>query len=104
VGDPLTLSRARQILDFAEWGGVPTLFDPREFADEGGVLAYGPSFHGLYRRAAAQVDAILRGARPIDLPLESPASSDFVINLQAAQALGLTIPPSVLAQATELIQ
>jgi len=67
-------------------------------------MAYGPSFRELYRRAATHVDRILKGAKPADLPVEQPRESDFIINLETAQALRLTIPPHVLLQATEVIQ
>ena len=67
-------------------------------------MSYGTSFSDLWRRTATYVDKILKGAKPADLPVEQPTTFDFVINLKTAQALGLTIPPSVLAQATEIIQ
>ncbi len=67
-------------------------------------MAYGPSLSDLARRAATYVDKILKGAKPADLPIEQPTTFDFVINLKTAQTLGLTIPQSVLMQATELIQ
>ncbi len=67
-------------------------------------MSYGPSFAELYRRAATYVDKILRGAKPADLPVERPTTFDFVVNLKTAQAIGLTIPQSVLTQATEIIQ
>jgi putative ABC transport system substrate-binding protein len=83
---------------------LPTVFELRENAAAGGLLSYGPSLVAMYRRAATYVDKILKGARPADLPVEQPTTFDLVINLKTALALGLTIPPSVLAQATELIQ
>jgi putative tryptophan/tyrosine transport system substrate-binding protein len=83
---------------------LPTAFEFRENADAGGLLSYGPNLVEMYRRTATYVDKILKGAKPADLPVEQPTVFDFVINLRTAQALGLTIPPSVLQQATELIQ
>ena len=76
----------------------------REWADGGGLMAYGPNQDELIRHSATFVDKILKGAKPGDIPIEEPTKYDFVINLQAARALGLTIPASVLAQATEVIQ
>jgi putative tryptophan/tyrosine transport system substrate-binding protein len=83
---------------------LATAFDFRENVAAGGLLSYGPSLVDMYRRAATYVDKILKGAKPADLPVEQPTTFDFVINLRTAQALGLTIPPSVLQQATEVIQ
>jgi putative ABC transport system substrate-binding protein len=83
--------------------GMPSIWVQNEAASRGGLMAYGPNRVDLYRRAAVYVDKILKGAQPVDLPIEQPTKFDFVINLQTARALGLTIPPSVLAQATEVI-
>jgi len=75
-----------------------------ELVEAGGLMSFGPSYPGMHRRAAYFVDRILKGVKPADLPMEQPAKFDLVINLKTAKALGLTIPPSVLLRATEVIQ
>ncbi len=82
----------------------PAAFPFREHVEAGGLLSYGTNVPALYRRAAAYVDKILKGAKPADLPVEQPTEFELVINLKTAQALGITIPPTLLIQATELIQ
>jgi putative ABC transport system substrate-binding protein len=93
-----------RLIELAAQARVPAMYEQRLFTDAGGLLSYGPSLADLYRRAAGYVDKILKGANPAELPVEQPTTFDFIVNLKTAQALGLTIPPSVLQQATELIQ
>jgi putative ABC transport system substrate-binding protein len=102
--DPLTVTRQARIGALATAARLPAIFDRRGFAVGGGLLSYGPDTSYLYRRAASYVDKILKGTSPADLPIEQPTKFDFVINLKTARALGLTIPQSILMQATEVIQ
>ena len=83
---------------------LPTMFFFREYVEAGGFVSYGPSFAELSRRGTTYVDKILKGAKPADLPVEQPTKFELVINLKTAKALGLTIPPSLLQRADELIQ
>ena len=92
------------IIDFAAKGRLPAMYERREFVDDGGLIAYGPSVPEMYRRAAVYVDRIFKGAKPADLPIEQPTKFELVINLKTAKELGLTIPPAVLARADEIIQ
>jgi putative ABC transport system substrate-binding protein len=101
---PLLLAHRTLITDLAVQSRLPGLFPVREYIEAGGLLAYGPAILQAHRRSATLVDRILKGARPADLPVEQPTEFDFIVNQRTARALGLTIPPSVLAQATEIIQ
>ena len=91
-------------MDFATKSHLPAVFTLRGFADAGGLLVYGASYSALFRRAAIYVDKILKGAKPADLPIEQPTKFELVINLKTAKALGLTIPPSLLQRADQVIE
>jgi ABC-type uncharacterized transport system substrate-binding protein len=103
-GDPLVTNRPKVVADLALKYRLPTMTDFKEFPGTGGLLSFGPDLVDSYRRAATHVDKILRGANAADLPMEQPTKFDLVVNLKTARALGLTVPPSVLSQATEIIQ
>ena len=94
----------RRLVSLAWEHRLPAIAWQRSFAEVGGLLAYGPNTAELWRRVAYYVDRILKGAKPADLPVERPSRFEFVINLKAAQALGLTIPPTLLFQADEVIR
>jgi putative ABC transport system substrate-binding protein len=94
----------RRIANLALQHRLPAIFWRPDFAEAGGLVAYGPSQRDLYRRAAALVGKILQGIQPADLPVEQPMRFELVINLKTAQALGLTIPPMLLFQADKVIQ
>jgi putative ABC transport system substrate-binding protein len=98
------LIEQRRLVDLAAKNRLPAMYPLREFVDSGGLMAYGPNFADLYRRAATYVDKILKGAKPADLPVEQPTKFELVINLKTAKDLGLTVPQSVLARADSLIQ
>jgi putative ABC transport system substrate-binding protein len=93
----------RRIVDLAAKNRLPTVYATRNYVDAGGLMSYGPNFADFHRRAASYVDKILKGAKPADLPVEQPTKFDLVINLKTAKALGLIVPPSLLATAVEVI-
>jgi putative ABC transport system substrate-binding protein len=97
-------SERRRLVELAAQNKLPTVYPWREPVDAGGFLAYGPNLPDLFRRAAVYVDRIRKGAKPADMPVEQPTKFELVVNLKAAKALGLTIPPSLLARADQVIE
>ncbi len=105
LADALTIAHADDISGFALQHRLPSICEGRLYVvDNGGLMAYGPSQPDLYRRAATYVDKILKGAKPATLPVEQPTKFDFVVSLRTARALGVTIPQSILVQATEIVK
>ena len=104
VVDPLMIANRVRINTLALAARLPTIYAQREFVDAGGFMSYGANVPDLFRRAAEYVDKILRGAKPADLPVEQPTKFDLVINLTTAKALGLAVPPTLLARADEVIE
>jgi putative tryptophan/tyrosine transport system substrate-binding protein len=102
--DLLTTRNSKRIVDLAIKHRLPGMYPTRQFAEEGGLMAYGPLIADLYRRAAGYVDKILKGANPADLPIEQPTKFELLINLKTAKHIGVTIPPNVLARADRVIK
>ncbi len=102
--DPLLIGQMRKIVERVAAARLPTIFGIREFVEAGGLISYGVDRRQIFRRAADYVDKILKGARPADLPIEQPTKFELVVNLKTAKALGVTIPPSILSVADEVIE
>ena len=104
VTDALVNTNRVRLNTLALGARLPTMLGEKGYVESGGLMSYGPNFPALYRRAAEYVDKILRGAKPADLPVEQPTKFDLVINLTTAKALGLTVQPTLLARADEVIE
>ena len=104
LGSAIFNSERRRLVDLAAKHRLPTVYTSRDFVDAGGLMTYGPSLADSFRRAAAYVDKILKGTKPGDLPVEQPTKFELMINLRTAKALGLTIPPSLLLRADQVIE
>ena len=100
----VTFARARQVAELAARSRLPTMYGLRAYVEAGGLIAYGADIRAIWRRSATFVAKILMGAKPGDLPVEQPTTFELVINLKAAKALGMTIPPSLLARADQVIE
>ena len=101
---PLVTLHSQRIVEMAFKQHLPGMYPTRQFAEEGGLMAYGPLIGDLYRRAATYVDKILKGAKPADLPIEQPMKFEFIVNLKVAKQIGVTIPPNVLVRADRVIR
>jgi len=104
VADPMLILHRRRLVDLAARSRLPAAYGTRDSVEAGGLMSYGPSVPDLFRRSAAFVDKILKGAKPGDLSVEQPTKFELIINLKTAKALGLTIPQSLLQRADEVIE
>jgi putative ABC transport system substrate-binding protein len=104
IPDVFTIGHRQEIISLAARWRVPAIYWSRSFTESGGLVSYGPYIPDEYRRAASYVDRILKGAKPSELPVQAPTKFELVINMKTAKALGLTIPPSLLATADEVIE
>jgi putative ABC transport system substrate-binding protein len=102
--NPTFYENRQRLVDLAAQHRLPAMYNAKEFVEVGGLIAYGASPLGLNRRTAIYVDKILKGAKPADLPVEQPITFDLAINRKTAEMLGLTVPPTLLAQADEIIE
>jgi putative tryptophan/tyrosine transport system substrate-binding protein len=104
LSSPVLFAQRTEVVELAAKNRLPAIYFALEFAEDGGLMSYGPSITDLFHRAATYVDKILKGARPAEVPVEQPKKFELIINLKAAKKIGLTIPPNVLARADKVIK
>jgi putative ABC transport system substrate-binding protein len=104
LSSALFAAEKRRIIELASRAHLPSIYEHRDFTESGGLVSYGPDLRAVFRRAATYVDRILKGAAPGELPIEQPTNFELVINLRTAAALGLAVPPALLARADETIE
>jgi putative ABC transport system substrate-binding protein len=104
IENPFFFANREEIVTTAASSRLPTIYNAREYVKSGGLVSYGASYSDLYRRAAGYVDKILMGGKPADLPVEQPTKFELVVNLKAAKAIGLVVPPTFLLRADEVIE
>ena len=102
--NPLFVTHRARLVDAVAGSRLPAIYPARLYVEAGGLMSYGPNLPDLWRRAAAYVDKILKGAKPGDLPVEQPTTFELVINNRTAKAMGLTIPPSLVLRADEIVE
>ena len=104
AGNPIAVAKRAQVASFVRQNRLPSLYGGQEFMEGDGLMSFGPNTRDMFRRAATYVDKILKGAKPADLPVEQPTNFELVINLKTAKALGLTVPPSLLQRADQVLE
>jgi putative ABC transport system substrate-binding protein len=104
MASPFLSFNRKRLLELAARYRFPSIWEGAVYVREGGLLSYGPSFPDMYRRSAGYIAKILKGAKPADLPVEEPIKFELAVNLKTAQSLGLTVPPTLLARADEVIE
>ena len=102
--DITLVAHRKKILEFLAKHRVPAIFESKDWVEAGGLISYGPEESDIVRRAAAQLDKVLKGAKPADIPVEQPTKFELIINLKSAEQIGLTVPPQVLARADRVIR